>query len=84
MRVNLLLDSVERLAYYLVHLRHQIPVDIDILVWPVLVNVTLEAREAQHVAVFEVPIVLGVLLHSVVSQVHKCIVNIGQIDPKLS
>ena len=65
------------------HLGHQVIVNGDFCLGVVLVNVVLEGREAQLVAVFKVSVVLGVLLNGVVGQVHESIVYVLEVNTKL-
>jgi len=59
-----------------VHLGHKVLVDIDFTIGIVLVNVLLKYGEAQHVAIFMVTIVLGVLLNGIIGEMNKRIVNV--------
>jgi len=77
--VELLAHRVEGLHDDLLHLRHEVVLDADVLVRVVLVDVLLELREAQLVAVLELAVGLTFHLHRVVGQVHEGIVHVLQI-----
>ena len=49
-----------------------------------LVYVALKGRKTQLIAIFKVAIVLGKLLNRVVSEMHECVINVLQIDTKLT
>ena len=52
----------------------------DLTLRVVLVDVVLECWETNHVAVLKVTIILSMLLHSVVGQVHEGIIYVLQVD----
>ena len=46
----------------------------------VLVDIILKLREAQLISVFEVTVIGGMLLHSIIRQVNESIVDVLEID----
>lgn len=62
------------------HLRHKVPIHGHAILSIVGIDVLLELREGQLIAIFEVAVVFRVLLHRVVRQMNESIVDILQID----
>ena len=65
------------------HLGHELVIDGDATFGVELVDVLLEGREAQLITVLKVTVILGMLLHRIVGQVHKSIVDVLQVDAEL-
>jgi hypothetical protein len=81
--VYLLADRVERLRDDFLHLRNHVLVDVEVFIWVELVNYRLEAWKRKLVAILEVPVMLAMLLHRIIRQVHKCVVDICHINAEL-
>ena len=65
------------------HLWNQVVIHTDLALRVVLVDVVLECWETKHVAVLKITIILSMLLHSVVGQVHEGIIYVLQVDTEL-
>ena len=65
------------------HLRHKVAVHVDPTFWVVVVDVLLESGETKLVPIFEVSIVVCILLHRIVCQMHESIVHVLEIDSEL-
>ena len=65
------------------HLRNQVFVDINTTFRVMNLNIVLKGLKAQLVAIFEVTIVLSMLLHCIICQVNKCVVNILKVNTEL-
>ena len=76
--------GIECLNDNLMHLRHQISIDIDIPIGIVLINILLKPWEAKLISILKVSIISGMLLHRIIGQMHKGVVNIFQVNAKLS
>ena len=46
----------------------------------VLIDIVLEYREAQHVTIFKIAIILRMLLHRIVGEMDESIVNVLEVD----
>lgn len=83
-RVYCLSDSTERLEDTFVHLGDQIFVDTEVFVCIVVVYVVLKLGITQLVSILKIAIIGGILLHSVIGQVNKGIVNVFEVDGVLA
>ena len=60
------------------------PIDARSTFRIVLIDVVLKLREAQLISVFEVTVIGGMLLNSIIRQVHKSIVDVLKVDAEFS
>ena len=62
------------------HLGHKMAINARSTFRIVLVDIILKLREAQLISVFEVTVIGGMLLHSIIRQVNESIVDVLEID----
>ena len=67
-----------------VHLWHKIVLNIDLALRIMFIDVLLEPGETQLISVFKVSIVRCMLLYCVVRQMHESVINVLEINSKLS
>ena len=79
-RIQCLSHCIESLQDNFVHLWNQVLEHAHTTLRVVLINIVLEHREAQHISIFEVAIILCMLLHCIVREVHESIVNVLEVD----
>lgn len=58
-------------------------IDVDSALRVKLLYVLLKALECKLITIFEVTIVVSVLLHCIVRQVHEGVVDVLEVDSKL-
>ena len=65
------------------HLWNQVLVNINTTFRVMFLDIILKGLKAQLVAIFEVTIVFSMLLHCIICQVNKCVVNILKVNTEL-
>ena len=65
------------------HLWNQVLVNINTTFRVMFLDIILKGLKAQLVAIFEVTIVFGMLLHGIICQVYECVVYILKINTEL-
>jgi hypothetical protein len=82
--INLFSNSVHRFNDQFFNLRYDVAIDRNTTVGVCVVDYLLETLVRELIAILECSIVLGVLLHGIVSQVHVLIIDILQVDLELT
>ena len=78
--VNFLVNCTETISYKSLHRWEEISHEANGLLWEVHIEVTLEIVNAEFVCVFKLTIIIGVNLNSIVSQMYKAALQIGQVE----
>jgi hypothetical protein len=82
-RVELFPDGVHGFHDQVLYLRNYVPVDRDPAIRVRVVYDLLKPLVAKLVPIFEGPIILGIFLHGIISQVHILIIDVLQIHLEL-
>ena len=82
--INCPSHSIECFDNDFMHLRHKMAINTRSTFRIVLIDVVLKLREAQLISVFEVTVIGGMLLNSIIRQVHESIVDVLEVNAEFS
>ena len=54
------------------------------MLWVILIDVLLESWETEHISIFKVAVIIGVLLYGIIREMDECVINILKVDSELA